>query len=1088
MFPFWELVIAPVIEAAAARRVVEIGALRGETTQLMLDRLGPEAELHVIDPVPDFDPAEHEARFGGRYIFHGDLSHNVLPHLPPVDVALIDGDHNWYTVYHELRMLSEVARAADRPLPVMLMHDVGWPYGRRDLYYAPDQIPDESRQPHDQKGMRPGRKQLLPNSGMNATMHNALVEGGPRNGVMTALDDFIAEHDRPLRCVVIPIYYGLAVVVEEDRLSRQPELARVLDGLEAAEGRRELLQLAEETRLRAMVFQHNIMRHGERQRNRLAVRYLDMLKGSLLDEHYLENEMRIRYLVTCHEQGRKPSTPQLREPGRHLRDPIRRLQQAQRNGRDSDQVGASFAYGDMGRVHLDALESCLDDLQDSGVAGDLVECGTRRGGGGIFLRGWLAAHESPDRQVWVADPFRASPPDALDEQPGLLNPANLMPDLAMVRTAFERFDLLDDRVRFLQGPFTDTLGDAPISSVALLRIGADAGPASGEILDLLYDRISVGGAVVIEQYDDEACRKAVEELRARRCIAEPIERVGWAGARWRKSVEAPSTNGQRQAPARPRRAPLAPPLPTDRVSLSVIVVIYNMKREAARTLHALTAGYQEGVTDLDYEVIVVENGSEPEQRLGEELVSSFGPQFRYLDLGQEATSTPVDALNRGLQLARGESIAFMIDGAHVLTPGVLRFAMAGLTTHAPAVVVTQQWYVGPGQQPAALAGGYDEDYEDRLFEKISWPADGYRLFEVGHFIGDRDWLDGLWESNCIFAPRAVLEQVGGFDESFSLPGGGYANLELYERLGTTPGVTVVTMLGEGSFHQAHGGTTTNQVDPAERHRRISSYGKHYADLRGRGFQGTGKDIHYVGALRPSSRRTKARRLVAPAFKEVTAETTNGRADSPLPIPDELRDEYLDALWHSLAWKETTWLGAPVGKMANDLFAYQELLTQVRPDWVIETGTGEGGRALFLASMCELLGSGQVISVGTAPVDHRPEHPRITYLCSVATRPETVQQVHELVGRSRALVVLGTRGTPHVTAMEFESYSPMVSSGSYVVVEDTIVNGRPVWPGFGPGPAEGVKRIHRSHPGEWAPDPTFERFGLTFNPGGFLRRL
>ena len=158
----------------------------------------------------------------------------------------------------------------------------------------------------------------------------------------------------------------------------------------------------------------------------------------------------------------------------------------------------------------------------------------------------------------------------------------------------------------------------------------------------------------------------------------------------------------------------------------------------------------------------------------------------------------------------------MIDGAHVLTPSVLHYGMAGLATYEPAIVVTQQWYVGPGQQPDAMNAGYDQPYEDELFREIEWPLDGYRLFEIGHFIGDRDWFDGLWESNCIFVPRKLLEQYGAFDESFSMPGGGYANLELYERLGATPDVNVVTILGEGSFHQVHGGTTTNRADPDDR--------------------------------------------------------------------------------------------------------------------------------------------------------------------------------------------------------------------------------------------------------------------------------
>src|SRR5204863_6044664 len=166
----------------------------------------------------------------------------------------------------------------------------------------------------------------------------------------------------------------------------------------------------------------------------------------------------------------------------------------------------------------------------------------------------------------------------------------------------------------------------------------------------------------------------------------------------------------------------------------------------------------------------------------------------------------VDALNAGLELATGRVLAFMIDGAHVLTPGELRYGIAGIRTYGPAITVTQQWYVGPAQQPDAMLAGYDRAYEDDLFADIEWPQDGYRLFEIGHFIGDRDWFDGLWESNCLFVPRTVLEQIGGFDESFSMPGGGYANLDLWERVTTTPDVTVVSILGEGSFHQVHGGT------------------------------------------------------------------------------------------------------------------------------------------------------------------------------------------------------------------------------------------------------------------------------------------
>ena len=121
----------------------------------------------------------------------------------------------------------------------------------------PERVPEEFRQPYEMKGIRPGTKQVLPQGGLNPLHYNAVDEGGPRNGVMTALDDFVAEYDRPLRVLVLPIYFGLAIVVEEERLEREPELARLLDRFESAEGKDVLLQIAESTRLQAILFQHN---------------------------------------------------------------------------------------------------------------------------------------------------------------------------------------------------------------------------------------------------------------------------------------------------------------------------------------------------------------------------------------------------------------------------------------------------------------------------------------------------------------------------------------------------------------------------------------------------------------------------------------------------------------------------------------------------------------------------------------------------------------------------------------------------------------------------------------------------------------
>ena len=129
----------------------------------------------------------------------------------------------------------------------------------------------------------------------------------------------------------------------------------------------------------------------------------------------------------------------------------------------------------------------------------------------------------------------------------------------------------------------------------------------------------------------------------------------------------------------------------------------------------------------------------------------------------------------------------MIDGAHLLTPGVLRHGMLGLSTYAPAVVTARQWYVGPGQQPDTLAGG--------LRQRVRGPPvrpdrlAGRRLpaFEIGHFIGDARLVRRRVGEQLHLRPPGLIDQVGGMDESFSTPGGGFVNLDLFERMVSSPG-------------------------------------------------------------------------------------------------------------------------------------------------------------------------------------------------------------------------------------------------------------------------------------------------------------
>ena len=188
------------------------------------------------------------------------------------------------------------------------MHDVCWPYGRRDLYYAPERIPEEFRQPYAQRGIRPGTDSVLPHGGINPRHDNALVEGGPRNGVMTALDDFIAEYDRPLRRLVLPVYFGLAIVVEEDAPRRASPSSRAL--LDSFESRRRQGRAARaggvDAPQRDPVPAQRLLRPRRTSSSSAAGRYLDLLGAALLNELYLDHELRLRYLRECIEDGKQP--------------------------------------------------------------------------------------------------------------------------------------------------------------------------------------------------------------------------------------------------------------------------------------------------------------------------------------------------------------------------------------------------------------------------------------------------------------------------------------------------------------------------------------------------------------------------------------------------------------------------------------------------------------------------------------------------------------------------------------------------------------------------------------------------------------
>ena len=214
-------IILSALEIADAREIVEIGAEYGGVSALLADHVAARGgRLTSIDPTPkpEFDDWL-AARPHVRHLAKASL--DAFGDVAQVDAWLIDGDHNWYTVYHELQQVNRLCRRDGKPL-LAFLHDICWPSGRRDMYYAPERIPARFRHSYSfDAGATPGAEGLIPNGGFRGMGHFAwaLHEGGPCNGVLTAIEDFMAEQldgGRELGFAEIPAVFGLGVLFDLD--------------------------------------------------------------------------------------------------------------------------------------------------------------------------------------------------------------------------------------------------------------------------------------------------------------------------------------------------------------------------------------------------------------------------------------------------------------------------------------------------------------------------------------------------------------------------------------------------------------------------------------------------------------------------------------------------------------------------------------------------------------------------------------------------------------------------------------------------------------------------------------------------------
>jgi cephalosporin hydroxylase len=212
------------------------------------------------------------------------------------------------------------------------------------------------------------------------------------------------------------------------------------------------------------------------------------------------------------------------------------------------------------------------------------------------------------------------------------------------------------------------------------------------------------------------------------------------------------------------------------------------------------------------------------------------------------------------------------------------------------------------------------------------------------------------------------------------------------------------------------------------------------------------------------------------------------SDSPA-LRTTIVDQFQRLYYHSdpSIWKATTYRGITTWKCPLDLWVYQEILHEVRPGVVIETGTGYGGSALYLADLCETLGHGEVFTIDIQDRATEVEHPRLTkILGSSADKAIRDHVLREAPGNEPVVVILDSDHTAGHVLSELRLWADTVTPGSYLVVEDTNIDGHPVLPGFGPGPGEAVTSFLAERT-DFTIDRSREKFLLTWNPGGFLRR-
>lgn len=512
------------------------------------------------------------------------------------------------------------------------------------------------------------------------------------------------------------------------------------------------------------------------------------------------------------------------------------------------------------------------------------------------------------------------------------------------------------------------------------------------------------------------------------------------------------------------------------MQLSIIVCTFDMDRELPRTIYSLSPTVQRDIDADDYEIIVVDNGSKIP--VDQNALRQLAPNVRVIRFDPGNVS-PVKAINAAMRSAVAPCLALFIDGARIASPGIIAAALQAYKSDPTKIIGTLSFHLGPDLQMRSKDSGYDQEVEDNLLESSRWKDDGYALFDISVMAGSsRDgWFGNMKESNGVFMDRALWNRLGGLDERFEQPGGGIANLDFWKRAVAASGNVVWTVLGEGTFHQIHGGAATNG-QPDDRAAMFAEY----QALHGKRFAMPQYTAQYVGTLSDKLMHQFGHAAISSSRQ---AHSVVGRKFA-VDIPPKLLETIQAGTMRS-RYKGRKFLKNPF-----DLGIYLQVLQRLMPRTIIEIGSSEGGSACWLRDMCDLLEMDCEILSLDLRTPKRPVE-NVSFFAIDSTRPgETFPHDRIAAAAHPYLVIEDSAHSYESVRAVLDYFHPLLMEGDHMVVEDGIVADIPGdrYRDYEDGPNRAVRDFLLSHPESYVIDAElcdFYGHNVTYCPNGWLVR-